>query len=404
MDTSTGILIFTEHPHSGKALSAVLGKLGFSRVFVVGQPHEAIKVLAGGGIGLVTVDHAPGSSQTVSLIRALRDVGRFKGIPLLLLAEPGEKGLAAFAQKDAAAVFVSKPLAAKPFAAGLQQLLGGETPRPPAPAARPAPQAQPQQPQQPKPAVQAAPRPQPAPSPAPSAPGVVSIQDLARLLKARKTVEAAALAENMLKTQGARPDLYLVLALARLMAGDQARCLAAIECVIERCGAECPQPVRAPAPDMTPPGVVRGIWSSLSMPERRQKAFEHFSPSHDNRSSFRLFAPDWSIGIAGREGRLQVVDLSFGGCCFEAPRPAVERGTEMIMDLYQGKDIILSGVTATILRVESEVVGCKFGELNRHQESLLNQKLREEQTKGATLSTEFDVAGKKEKKVIKLSL
>ena len=81
MDTSAGILIFTEHPPSGKSLAAVLGKLGFGRVFVAGQPHEAVKTLAGGGIGLAVIDHAPGSAQTATLIRALRDVERFREVP-----------------------------------------------------------------------------------------------------------------------------------------------------------------------------------------------------------------------------------------------------------------------------------------------------------------------------------
>lgn len=403
MNTSAGILIFTEHPPAGKSLATVLDKLGFGRVFIAGQPHEAVKTLAGGGIGLAVLDHSPGSPQTATLIRALRDVERFRDTPLLILAEPGEKGLAAFAQKDARAIFIPKPLAAKPFAAAVQQLLSGQVAAQPRPAAAPSPTAHPKPSASPQPAPTL--RAAPAPAASAACPSV-TIQDLARLLKARKAVDAVALTESMLKSLGPRADLYLVLALARLMSGDQAKCLGALESIITTCNGEC-APLNAPtAPaEMTvPPGVVRGVWSGLAMPDRRQKAFEHFAPSHGNRSSFRLFVPDWSIGFAGREGRLQVVDLSFGGCCFEALRPAVERGAELTVELYRGKEKILDNVTITILRVEADVVGCKFNDLSRQQENQLNLKLREEQTKGATLSTEFDVANKKEKKVIKLSL
>lgn len=412
MDTSTGILIFTEHPASGKALQGVLAKLGFSRVAVAAQPHEAIKALASGGMGLVVIDHAPGSSLTASLIRALRDVERFKHILLLLLAEPGEKALAAFAQKDANALFVAKPLAAKPFADGLRQILeGSRQPARPAQAAQPAQSAAPRPAQpQTQPAAAPAPRPSPVAAPGPvaspaagQASGLsVTIQDLAKLLKARKTVEVAALAESMLKTQCTRADLHLALALARLLSGDQARCQAALDALIANCQGDAPPP-RMEA-EATPTGELRGVWSALSLQDRRQKAFEHFAPTHDKRAALRLFVPDWTLGAQGLAGRLQIVDLSFGGCCAEAPRPALERGAELVVDLYRGKDKVVEGVKASILRVEADVVGCRFHDMSRQQENQLNQLLREEQTKGAVLSTEFEGAGKKEKKVIKLSL
>ncbi|EPR37581.1 type IV pilus assembly PilZ [Desulfovibrio sp. X2] len=395
MDTTTGILVFTEHPQSGSILAAVLRKLGFSRIFVSASPTEAVKTLATGGTGLVVVDHAPGSSQSVWLIKALRDAERFRALPLLILAEPGEKGLTAFAAKDPHCVFVAKPLAAKAFAAGVVELLSGRpgeqrTAAPRQAAAAPA-------------GMPGSAKGGPAGSPTGSIDGLdpahAGVADIARLIQEERPADAAALAEAMLEKDGPRPEICLGLALARQILGDAAAAMAAVHMVT-------PADADAPAPAAEKPESDRklhGVWSTLPPAERRQKAFEHFTPTHDKRSAFRLFVPDWGLGIAGQAARLQVVDLSFGGICFEAPRPPLERGATLTADVYQGQEKVLGGVSLTVLRVESEVVGCKFGELDRRQETLLNQKLREEQTKGAPATSDTDRTGKGEKKVIKLS-
>jgi CheY-like chemotaxis protein len=384
MDTAGTILVFSENPGTGKALMAVLAKLGLTDVAVATSPHEAAKVLFGGKMRLAVIDHVPGSSQTVALIKALREQERTRLLPLLILAEPGEKALAAFAAKDERTTCVAKPLAAQAFTAALKNLLA-QAKAPGAPAKDAAPGA---------------------------SPSDQALRDLALLLRDRKGAEAVILAESLITAHGTRTDLLMALALARHLLGETDNYVATLSRII---GTEpdTPEPARQdqPAAAAAPASGrgnaassksgLRGVWASLPPPERRQKARQLYSPSHAKRNALRIFTPFWSAGAPGGEGRLQLVDLSFGGLCMEAPRPAVARGAEFVIDLYVKDELALPGVKIRVVRVEDETVGCTFRELDRQTESLLNQRLHEEQKKGVAATGEPGVPSTK--KVIKLS-
>lgn len=383
MDTAGTILVFSENPGTGKALMAVLAKLGFSRVASAASPQEAAKVLLGGKLPLAVIDHVAGSSQTVALIKTLREQERTRLLPLLILAEPGDNALAAFAAKDQRTECVTKPLAAQAFAAALKSLLT-QAKAPVAPAKDAAPGA---------------------------LPSDQALRDLALLLRDRKGAEAVILAESLITTRGPRPDLLMALALARHLLGETDNYVATLSRIIgtspdaagpnrlDRPAAATPAPGRSNATSSK--SGLRGVWASLPPPERRQKARQLYSPSHAKRSALRVFTPFWSAGAPGDEGSLQLVDLSFGGLCMEAPRPAVARGAEFVIDLYAKDELALPGVKVRVVRVEDETIGCTFRELDRQTESLLNQRLHEEQKKGVAATGEPGAPNAK--KVIKLS-
>lgn len=379
MDTSLRTLVFSENPRTGKALTTVLAKLGFSRVMAATSPQEAIKALSSGNTELAVIDHVPGSSQTVALIKVLREQERSRKIGLLILAEPGEKALAAFAAKDERTVCVAKPLAAQPFAAALKGLLT------------------------------------PADGTAASgkdfSPGDLALRDLALLLRDHKGAEAVILAESLITAHGPRSDLLMALALARHLLGETGKYAATLSRIIGPESAK-PGPAGQSRPAQATPATgqddavsprtgLKGAWAGLPAPERRQKARQHYSPSHAKRNALRIFTPFWSAGMPGHEGRLQLVDLSFGGLCMEAPRPAMTRGAEFVIDLYAKDELALPGVKVRVVRVEDETVGCTFRELDRQTESLLNQRLHEEQKKGVAATGEPGAPNAK--KVIKLS-
>ena len=379
MDTSLTILVFSENPRTGKALMTVLAKLGFSRAVAATSPQEVIKALASGNMRLMVIDHAPGSSQTGALIKVLREQERTRLLPLLILTEPGEKALAAFAARDERIACVAKPLAAQSFAAALKGLL--------------------------------APANETAASTRDFTLGDPALRDLALLLRDHKGAEAAILAESLITAHGPRPVLLMALALARHLLGETGKYAATLSRIIGPESAT-PGPARQPRPAPETPATgqdealsprtgLKGAWAGLPPPERRQKARQHYSPSHAKRNALRIFTPFWSVGMPGREGRLQLVDLSFGGLCMEAPRPAVARGAEFVIDLYVKDEPALPGVKVRVVRVENETVGCTFRELDRQTESLLNQRLHEEQKKGVAATGEPGAPNAK--KVIKLS-
>ncbi|WP_029898576.1 PilZ domain-containing protein [Desulfohalovibrio reitneri] len=381
LDSSLSVLVFTENRKTADWIASVLGKLGLNKVTNASTAKEAASAVSQGKGGLVVAEHTGEGKAVHSLIKTLRDSAKHRATPILLIAGTEEKALAGFAAKDPKADFLAKPLSAKAFA---QKLAG---------------------------LVQKKPQPGPAgKNPAPE-PASASSREALALLRAGKVNEAKGHFTKLLKEHGPFADLSLGLALAHALAGEKEQVNSVLDSLIET-RPDLPQKDAAttkktdpaePAEDL-PEGEVNGIWRQHKPKERRQKAYEHFQPSHDKREVFRLFAPDWSAGFSDKKGTLQMVDISFGGCAFEAPRPALERGQKLGVDIYRDQEKVLESIPATVMRVEPEVVGVRFDELERRQEAFLNEKLREEQKKGAATSQEFQSNAKDSSKVIKLSL
>ncbi len=399
------ILIVAPDKQAGLPIAKSLKTLGYDNLSFAPDLNSAIAKLRSSPVALIVADQPEGSVAAFKLFQGLRKAAPYRNLPFAGLVGGDAAKLARAAAKDPHAVFLTKPFPQDALRKALSGLLNGSA------AALP--------PQTPAFA---------APSEAESSPAIVSQDSATRhphtlegglaSLEECDGKQAKTIFEAMLKSQGPSCLAYMGLANAFLLlgqrggyrsaldrAGDLARTPAPAQAVAVPAASAAPTEKAGPsAPDDVPAaGKIHGIWHSLSPKERRQKAYDSFAPSHEKRSSLRLFVPDWQVRLADKKIELQAVDLSATGLCFEALRPPLEKGASLNVELVNRGEVVLTGLMLAVMRVENNIIGCRFASLTRQQEKDLTHLLAEEQRKGANVTDEFDKTGKKEKKVIKLS-
>lgn len=387
------ILIVAPDKQAGLPLAKSLKALGKDNLALVRTMSSAIAKLREADVSLVVADQSEGSVAAFKLFQGLRKAKPYKNLPFIGVVGADAAKLVKAAAKDTHACFITKPLVPDAMRGAVGKLLNGSSGAPSTPPH--------------------------AASPLPNKPSdkkhFRTLEGGIACLEECDGAQAKTIFESVLKDQGPSALAYMGLANAFLLLGQKNGYRSALERAGELASLPAPaakapeaRPTDAPAPAEKPEAEgqsdgLHGIWHKLNPKERRQKAHDNFTPRHENRGSLRLFVPDWQVRLIDHKIDLQAVDLSATGICFEATRPPLEKGQTMNVELINRGEVVLSGIKLQVMRVEKTTIGSSFPSLSRQQENTLTHLITEEQRKGAQIADEFDIKGKKEKKVIKLS-
>lgn len=105
-----------------------------------------------------------------------------------------------------------------------------------------------------------------------------------------------------------------------------------------------------------------------------------YESKNQARGAFRASLPGLAVRIEGHSGLFKVKDFSVNGLAFWAGKDTFKVDDEFLVDFVLGKKVLLSGLTAKIVRdIGKGLMGCVFVGLDKYQEARLDKLVLEVQ-------------------------